>query len=77
MQTATLRSADHEVIISIGSADFTTNGVIHELDVPAQIIEDRTMVPMWAVVESVGHNISWGGVVDNVSGIRTASLVLI
>ena len=58
-QTATLTSADYAIIISIGSGSFTTNGASHILDVPAQIIGGRTMLPIRAVLESVGYNVDW------------------
>ena len=57
--TATLRSDTHLVHIQIGSAAFTTNGVSHTLDVPAQIIGGRTMLPIRAVLESVGLSVGW------------------
>jgi len=63
-QTATLTRTDYTVIITIGSATFTTNGVEHTLDVPAQIINNRTMLPLRAVLESIGiapENIGWDG----------------
>ena len=63
-QTATLTRDDFTVVITIGSADFTTNGVVFTLDVPAQIIEGRTMLPLRAVLESIGipsDNIGWDG----------------
>ena len=63
-QTATLTRADYTVVITIGSATFTTNGVEHTLDVPAQIINNRTMLPLRAVLESIGiapDNIGWDG----------------
>jgi len=53
-QTATLTRDDFVVILTIGSATFTTNGVAHTLDVPAQIIGGRTMLPLRAVLESIG-----------------------
>ena len=56
---AILKSDDYEVILTIGSAEFTTNGVVHTLDVPAQIINERTMLPIRAVLESVGYYVSW------------------
>ena len=55
----TLTSENYEVILTIGSAEFTTNGIVHTLDVPAQIIGDRTMLPIRAVLESVGYHVSW------------------
>jgi len=60
-QTATLTSADYVVVISIGSEVFATNGANHALDVPAQIIDGRTMLPIRAVLESVGLYVDWDG----------------
>jgi len=51
-----------EVRITVGSAVFTTNGVEHRLDVPAMIIPPgRTMLPIRAVLESVGYMVDWDG----------------
>jgi len=41
--TASLSRHDYAVFISIGSATFLTNGTSHALDVPAQIINGRTI----------------------------------
>jgi hypothetical protein len=59
--TATLSGNGFVVLITVGSADFTTNGVRHSLDVPAQIIGGRTMLPIRAVLESVGYTVGWDG----------------
>jgi len=58
-ETVILTSAGHEVIITIGSDAFITNGVSYAIDVPAQIIGGRTMLPIRAVLESAGHFVSW------------------
>ena len=61
-QTATLTRDNITVVITIGSDVFTTNGTDFTLDVPAQIIEGRTMLPLRAVLESIGipsENIGW------------------
>ncbi|MCL2373381.1 MAG: endo-1,4-beta-xylanase [Defluviitaleaceae bacterium] len=58
-RTAVLTRGGYVVRIPIDSQTFTTNGVNHTLDVPAQIINDRTMLPIRAVVESVGYNVEW------------------
>jgi len=55
----TLTRASDTVLITIDSATFITNGVSHTLDVPAQIISGRTMVPIRAVLESVGYDLEW------------------
>ena len=49
------------VVLTIGSSNFTVNGITHTLEVPAQIIGGSTMLPLRAVVESVGMSIDWDG----------------
>ena len=58
-RTATLTRADYTVIISVGSYTFTTNGTSHTLDVPAQLIGGSTMLPIAAVLRSVGYHVDW------------------
>jgi len=67
-RTATLARGGDTVIITIGDAVFTTNGQSHTLDVPAQIIGGSTMLPIRAVLESVGYFVGWDA---------AASLVLV
>ena len=51
------------IIMEIGKYDFImiTNSVKRtvSLDVPAQIIQDRTMVPLRAVAEALGRDVRW------------------
>jgi len=58
-RVATITRGRDVIIITIGSATFTTNGIAHNLDVPAQIIDGRTLVPIRFPLESVGYNVSW------------------
>jgi len=58
-QTVILSSDDYVVNITIESDIFTTNEVRHTLDVPAQLIGERTMLPLRAVLESVGFDVCW------------------
>jgi hypothetical protein len=58
-RTAILTNAEHEVRITIDSNVFTTNGIRHTLDVPAQLIGGRTMVPIRLPLESVGVSVDW------------------
>ena len=60
-RAAILTRSDYTVIIAIDSYIFTTNGVNYSLDVPAQIIGGRTMLPIRAVLESVGYSLDWDG----------------
>jgi len=56
-----------EIVISIGSSTFSANGTMHNLDVPAQIINGRTMLPIRAVLESVGCFVEWTEVTNSLS----------
>lgn len=58
-RTAVITNSTHELRIAVGSNVFTTNGVTHTLDVPAQLINGRTMLPIRAPLESVGINVGW------------------
>jgi hypothetical protein len=60
-RTATLTRNDFTVVITIGSRTFTTNGEVHTLDVPAQLIGGRTMLPIRFPLESVGYEVGWDG----------------
>lgn len=39
--------------------DVVLDGEVMEFDVPAQIIDDRTMVPMRAIFEELGAEVEW------------------
>ena len=56
---ATLSRANDTIVITIDSAAFTANGTSRTLDVPAQIIGGSTMLPLRAVLESVGYGLAW------------------
>lgn len=56
---ATLSSATDVIVITIDSDTFTVNDVNHTLEVPAQIINGSTMLPIRAVLESVGYSLGW------------------
>ena len=73
-QTVTLTNAPYIVVITVGSPVFTTNGEEFELDVPAQIINGRTMLPIRAVVESLGMAVMWNQVSDTVSSVAIHTL---
>ena len=67
---AELTRGDDEVIIPIGSHIFTTNGVPgRSLDVPAQIVGGRTLIPLRFVLESLGYSVDWDA--------RTRTVVII
>ena len=57
----TLSRANDTIVITIDNVTFTANAVSNTLDVPAQIIGGRTMLPIRAVLESVGYDVDWDG----------------
>ncbi len=53
-------SKDGTVIsLQIGKNEITKNGVISVLDTEAQILNDRTLVPIRAISESFGNEVTW------------------
>lgn len=60
-QTKTVKATkgDNVVTLQIGSNIMTVNGQERILDVPAQLISDRTMVPVRAIGEAFGNNVDW------------------
>lgn len=47
------------VEIDIGSPTMRRNAIDINIDVPAQIVNDRTMIPLRVVSESFGMNVDW------------------
>lgn len=58
-QTATGVLGDKTVSLSIGDKNAKVNGQTVVLDVPAQLISDRTMVPVRFISESLGASVDW------------------
>ncbi len=58
-QTATGVLGENTVSLTIGSTEATVNGQAVALDVPAQLISDRTMVPVRFISESLGADVEW------------------
>ena len=60
-KTVVSEKGDVEISLTIGSDQLYVNGKAKTIDVPAQIINDRTMVPLRAVAESFGCKVDWVG----------------
>lgn len=58
-QTVTLTKGSDVIKMVIGQNNYTVNGEEKTLDCPAAIRNDRTMVPIRAVLEAFGKNLSW------------------
>ena len=59
--TATAEKGDVVVSIKIGNEEMKVNDEIKILDVPAEIIDGRTLVPVRAVSEAFKCEVSWDG----------------
>lgn len=58
-KTVTANRDDLTVSLAIGSDKLYVNGAEKIIDVPAQIINSRTMVPIRAIAESFGCKVDW------------------
>ena len=59
VQTITATTEDTVIEMTINSQEFYVNGERKELDVPAQLMNDKTMVPLRAISESLGCLVGW------------------
>lgn len=58
-QTVVGKTGNKSIYLTIDSNKATVNGTEVELDVPAQIVNDRTMVPLRVVAEGLGVEVEW------------------
>ena len=58
-QTAVAVKGDTEIRISVDNTEMLKNGEIVVLDVPARLIDDRTLVPVRAVSEGLNAQVDW------------------
>ncbi len=58
-QEVKIQRGEDEIYLYIGSNEMIVNGETKYLDVPAQTINDRTMIPLRAMVEAVGKKVFW------------------
>ena len=62
-QTITSTRGSDVVTMTIGEKQVYKNGkVVYTMDVPAQIMQDRTMVPIRAVAVAFDANVAWDGI---------------
>ncbi|NLG33545.1 MAG: SH3 domain-containing protein, partial [Syntrophomonadaceae bacterium] len=60
-RTVTATKGDTTVILPIGSTKPTVNGQVWEIEVPAKIVQDRTLAPLRFVGEAFGGQVAWDG----------------
>lgn len=77
----TIVQGSKTIILTINSSKVLVNGKSATIDVPAKIINDRTMVPVRFVSEQLGYNVEWVAeskkvVIDNLK-VSTVSVSII
>ena len=65
-QTVTAEKGDINISLQIGSANMYVSGETKVLDVPAKITGGRTLVPVRAISEAFGCDVSWDGTTKTV-----------
>ncbi len=58
-QTVTAQKGDLSIALTIGSDKMTVGGEVKTLDVSAQVVDGRTLVPVRAISEAFGCNVAW------------------
>ena len=59
-QTVTATSGSDVILFRVGEAGLYKNGnLVYTMPVPAQIVNDRLLVPLRAVAESMGASVGW------------------
>lgn len=61
IKTATATLDETVVTVTIGGTTAYVNGTAKELDTPAVIVNDRTLVPVRFVSEALGFKVDWDG----------------
>jgi beta-lactamase superfamily II metal-dependent hydrolase len=70
--TVTATRGDTAVKLQIGNATAYKNGLGVKLDVPAKLVQNRTMVPLRFVSEALGGSVSWDPTACKVTIISSA-----
>lgn len=60
-QTATISQNNTTVAFSINNTEADVNGQTVSMDVPARLINDKTMVPLRFLSEELGYTVDWDG----------------
>ena len=58
-RTVTVEKSGHKLLLPVGSTTCTLDGVTLPLDAPAEIKENRTMIPLRLVAEGLQYQVEW------------------
>ncbi len=45
--------------MTLDKSEYTINDIPFEMDVPAQVVNDRTLIPLRVIAESIGKKVEW------------------
>lgn len=62
-----VQHGDKEVILTLGSTEALVNGEAAQLDVPAKVVNGRTLIPLRFVSEQIGMNVAWEGKTQSIT----------
>lgn len=60
-RTVTVQTEEDELFFEIDSRTAYHNGEVREIDVPAMIVKDRTMIPLRFLAEELSYLVDWDG----------------
>jgi hypothetical protein len=66
-QTITATRGNTVILLQVGNSMAYINGSAFSLDVPPEIIDGRTLVPLRFISETFGCNVNWDGNTQTVS----------
>ncbi|MBA1333696.1 MAG: N-acetylmuramoyl-L-alanine amidase [Firmicutes bacterium] len=58
-QTVTISKDDKEIVLTLGSSTIYVNGEEYEIDAPAELINNRTFVPLRFLIHNFGLKVKW------------------
>jgi len=62
-----IQYGDKEVVLTLGSTEALVNGETVELDVPAKVVNGRTLIPLRFVSEQIGMDVVWEGKTQSIT----------
>ena len=74
--TATGVKGETTVVVAIGSVSPTINGTVKTIDVPAKIVNSRTLAPLRFVCEAFGGTVTWDAATYTASVISAGGAVV-
>jgi len=75
-KTASAVKGDITVVVAIGSVSPSINGVVKTIDVPAKIVNSRTLAPLRFVCEAFGGTVAWDAATYTASVVSAGGAVV-